>query len=190
MIDRRVIGLASDPDRLNALTLLTERSAGAAEVADRLEIDTAAAGRLLDRLHDAGLIELVGEALSRGAVEPRYRAAVRVLWDEEEWTELGVEEQQRLSSWVIDMIASDAREAIEEGTAIGRADTHLSRTVLHVDEQGWRDLVRIYRDALEAIFAVQASSAERLAEARKPGVPVFTALLCSELPETRGEAAG
>jgi DNA-binding Lrp family transcriptional regulator len=182
MIDRRVIGLASDPNRLNALTLLTERSAGAAEVAERLGIDAAAAGHLLDRMHDAGLIELVGEALSRGAVEPRYRAVVRVLWDEEEWAELGAEEQQRLSGWIIEMIASDAREAIDKGTANGRQDTHLSRTVLHVDEQGWRELVRIYHDALEAIFAVQACSAERLTEAGEAGVPVLSALLCCELP--------
>jgi DNA-binding Lrp family transcriptional regulator len=188
MIDRRVIGLASDPDRLNALTLLNERSAGAAEVAERLEIDAAAAGRLLDRMHDAGLIELVGEALSRGAVEPRYRALVRVLWDDEEWAALGAEEQQRLSNWILSMIMADAGEAIDRGTFTGRLDTHVSRTTLRVDEQGWQELTRIYSDALKAVFAVQAESAERLAEAGEAGVSVLSALLCCELPP-RGEAA-
>ena len=75
MIDRRLIRLASDPVRLGMLTLLNDRSAGASEVAGKLEIDPSAAGRHLDAMHDAGLIEVVGEVLNRGAVEPRYRAA-------------------------------------------------------------------------------------------------------------------
>ncbi len=95
MIDRRLIGIASDPERRDALTLLNERSAGAAEVAEKLGIETAAAGRLLDQMRDAGLIEVVGEALNRGAVEPRYRALVHMLLDGDDWAALDLEERKR-----------------------------------------------------------------------------------------------
>jgi len=182
MIDRRLIRLASDPVRLGILTFLNERSAGVSEVAVALELQLAAAGRHLEAMHDAGLIEVVGEVLNRGAVEPRYRALVRVLWDDEEWEALSREERQRLIAWIIEMIGSDARAAIEQGTYFSRSDAHASRTVSVVDEQGWSELTRIKQQALEGIFEVQAASAERLAEASEEGVPVLSALLCFELP--------
>lgn len=188
MVDRRLIRLASNPVRLAALTLLSERSAGAGEVAGELEIDLSAAGRHLDALHDAGLIEVVGEVLNRGAVEPRYRAVVRVLWDGEEWEALNREEQERLTDWIIETIESDTRAAVEKGTFSSRQDTHASRTISLVDEQGWSELTRIKQEALDGIFEVQATSAERLAETGEEGIPVMSAMLCFELPP--GEQAG
>jgi DNA-binding transcriptional ArsR family regulator len=185
MIDRRLIRLASDPVRLGVLTLLNERSAGATEVAAELDVDLSAAGRHLDAMHDAGLIEVVGEVLKGGVIEPRYRALVRVLWDNEEWELLGQEEQQRLTAWIIGMIEADAHAAIEQGTFVARKDAHASRTVSSVDERGWSELTRIKDDALEAIFAVQAASAERLAESGEEGIPAASVLLCFELPRER-----
>ncbi|HEX4464783.1 MAG TPA: ArsR family transcriptional regulator [Solirubrobacterales bacterium] len=188
MIDRRLIRLASDPVRLNALILLNERSAGAGEIAAELDVDPSVAGRHLDAMHDGGLIEVVGEVLNRGAVEPRYRAVVRALWEDEEWEALGREEQQRLTAWIMKMIESDARAAIEQGTFTSRKDSHISRTVSLVDEQGWRELTRIKQEALEQMLAAQAASTERLAETGEESIPVLSALLCCELP--RGKLAG
>src|SRR4051794_35667629 len=127
-IDRRLIRIASDPVRLQALTLLNERSAGASEVAAELEVSLSTAGRHLDAMHDAGLIEVVGEVLTKGAVEPRYRALIRTLWDEEEWALFNEEEQKRLTGWILDMVSADAREAIDKGTFSRRSDAHASRT--------------------------------------------------------------
>lgn len=188
MIDRRLIGIASDPDRLNALTLLNERSAGVGEVADELEMERTAAGRLLDQMHDGGLIEVVGETLNRGAVEPRYRAVVRVYWDDEDWAALDMEERKRMTAWIIEMINSDVREAVEGGTFVARQDSHASRTVRPVDEQGWDELRRIHADALDAVLAVEAASAERLAESGEAGFPTLSAMLCCELPRRDGAA--
>jgi DNA-binding transcriptional ArsR family regulator len=188
MIDRRLIGIASDPERLHALSLLNERSAGVGEVADALELEPAAAARLLDQMHDIGLIEVVGEALSRGALEPRYRALVRVLWDDEDWAALGLEERKRMTAWIVEMINADVREAIESGSFIGRPDSHASRSIPRVDEQGWEELRQIHADALDAVLAVEAASAERLAEKGEPGFPALSAMLCCELPPRGLEA--
>jgi DNA-binding transcriptional ArsR family regulator len=183
MIDQRLTHIASDPARLKALTFLHERSAGASEVAEELEISRAAAGGHLEAMRDAGLIEVVGEVLNRGAVEPRYRALVRALWDDEEWAVFSQEEQERLTGWIIEMINSDAQEAVEQGTFTGRQDSHASRTVPLVDEQGWEELRDIHNDALHAVLAVEETSAERLAEKKgETGFPVLSALLCCELP--------
>jgi DNA-binding transcriptional ArsR family regulator len=187
-IDRRLIRVASDPVRLQALTFLNERSAGASEVAAELEVSLSTAGRHLDAMHDDGLIEVVGEVLTRGAVEPRYRALVRTLWDDEEWALFNQEEQKRLTGWIVDMVTADAREAIEKGTYTRRQDAHASRTTPMVDEQGWKELCGILDDALHAIFAVEAGSAERLAESGESGFRALTAMLCCEMPPLEGGA--
>jgi len=186
MIDPRLIGIVSEPDRLDALTLLNERSAGVSEVAEKLDIELAAAGRLLDQMHESGLVEMVGEALNRGAVEQRYRAVVRVLWDDEDWAALGEEERKRMTDWISGMIVADVREAVEAGTFVAREDSHASRTVPLVDEQGWEELRDIHADALNAVLAVQAASAERLAEKGEPGFPALSAMFCCELPPRDG----
>jgi hypothetical protein len=182
MIDRRLIGIASDPERLTALTLLSERTAGAGEVAEKLGVELAAAGRLLDLMHDAGLIEVVGKALNRGAVDKRYRALVRVLWEDEDWAALDLEERKRMTDWIIEMINADLREAVESGTFVARRDSHASRSIPMVDEQGWDELREIHADALRAVLAVEAASAERLSERGELGTPVLSAMLCCELP--------
>jgi len=188
-IDRRLIRIASDPVRLQALTFLNERSAGASEVATELEVSLGTAGRHLDAMHDAGLIEVVGEVLTKGAVEPRYRALIRTLWDEEEWALFNEEEQKRLTGWIVDMVCADAREAVEKGTYNRRQDAHASRTTPVVDEQGWQELCRILDDALQAIFAVEAASAERLAESGESGFRALTAMLGCEMPPLESGAA-
>jgi DNA-binding transcriptional ArsR family regulator len=182
MMDRRLIRLASDPVRLQALTFLNERAAGVSEVAAELDIDVTEAGGHLDALHDEELVEVVGEVLNRGAVEPRYRALVRSLFDNEEWAMIGLDEQKRLTGWIIDMIEADAREALASGTFTARPDSHASRTIPTVDEQGWEEIRRIHEEALQAIFAVEAAAAERLAEKGEDGFPVMTAMLSCELP--------
>jgi DNA-binding transcriptional ArsR family regulator len=182
MIDRRLIRLASEPVRFRVLVLLNDRSAGAGEVAAELDIDPSAAGRHLDAMHEAGLIEVVGEVLNRGAVEPRYRAVVRALWDDAEWEALSREEQERLVAWIVALIDADVHAALEQGTYTSRSDAHASRTVSLVDEQGWGELTRIKQQALDGILEVQAASAERLAETSEEGFPVLSALLCFELP--------
>lgn len=188
-IDRRLIRIASDPVRLQALTLLNERSAGASEVAAELDVGLSTAGRHLDAMREAGLIEVVGEVLSKGVVEPRYRALVRALWSDEEWATFNEEEQRRLAGWIVDMVSADAHRAIEKGTFNRRSDAHASRTTPIVDEQGWQELSRIFNDTLNAIFAVEAASAERLAENGESGFRALTALLCCEMPPLEGGTA-
>lgn len=181
-IDQRLLRMAAEPVRLKALFALNERAAGASELADELEVSASEAARHLEQMHADGLIEAVGDVLGCDAIEPCYRAIVRLLWNGKEWAELGLAEQRRLSAWIMQQINSDVCEALETGTFDMRFDAHLSRSVSHVDEQGWRELSRIHEQALEAIFAVEAACAERLVEAEEEGVPVLSALICTELP--------
>jgi DNA-binding transcriptional ArsR family regulator len=185
-IDRRLVDLASDSVRRDALVVLNERTAEATELAGALGVDVATMRGHLEKMRDQGLVEVVADTDGPGAVgEPHYRALVRALWSNEEWASLSLEERKQLSAWIVRRIVGDAEAALEADTFNARNDSHASRTVSVVDERGWRELTRIQSEALEASFAVQAASAERLAESGEEGIAAMSAMLCFEIPPPR-----
>lgn len=181
-IDRRLVDLASDSVRRDALVVLNERTADPAELAGKLGVDVATMRADLEKMRAQGLVEVVEDLPNGGGAEPRYRALVRALWSNEEWVSLSLEERRQLSAWIVKMIVTDADLALEAGTFNARDDSHASRSVAVVDDRGWRELTRIQNEALEASFAVQAESAERLAESGEDGIAVMSAMLCFEVP--------
>jgi predicted ArsR family transcriptional regulator len=181
-IDQRLSRLARDTARLSALTLLNEQAASVAEVAGYLGVSRSTAQRHLEQMLDAGLIEVAEVAGQGEGSKPRFRALKRVLWDDEEWAALGKEERQRLFAWIVQMINSDVGEAIASGTYNSRTDAHASRMAPQLDEQGWQELTKLHREALEESFTIQAAAAERLAESQQEGFPVLSAMICCELP--------
>ena len=104
------------------------------------------------------------------------------VWSDAEWAELSHHERRRLSAWILHLIGSDAADALEAGNFDARTETHASRTLSVVDERGWHELARIQEEALEAVLAVKAASAERLAESGEVGMLALSAMLCFELP--------
>lgn len=180
-IDRRLVDLASDSVRRDALVVLNERTADAVELAGKLGVEVATMRGHLEKMRAQGLIEVVGDLPGGGVAEARYRALVRALWSNEEWASLSPEDRRQLSAWIVKMIATDAGLALESGSFNARDDSHASRSVSVVDEPGWRELTRICSEALEASFAVQAESAERLAESGEDGIAVMSAMLCFEV---------
>ncbi len=180
----------TDPVQFRLLVLLNERSAGVAEIAERLELSQPLAAEHLDRMLEKGMVEITGEVLNRGKVEPRYRAAVPVIWSDEEMADLSLAERRRLLIWIAQTVSGDVDEALASGTFVARDDAHASRTILQVDEQGWEELVRIHAEALDAVFSIQAASAERLAEAKLEGVSALSAVFCCELPSRAGATKG
>jgi DNA-binding transcriptional ArsR family regulator len=180
-IDQRLVDLASDSVRVEALSRLNERTADAAQLAGELEVDLAVMRGHLEKMRDQGLIEIVADS-SGQASGPRYRALVRAFWSNVEWAALSPEERRHLLAWLIATIAADAEESLRSGRFGARADSHASHTVSVVDERGWRELTRIQDEALEVSFAVQAESAERLAESGEDGIPVMSGMLCCEMP--------
>jgi DNA-binding transcriptional ArsR family regulator len=183
-IDQRLLRLASEPLRLRTLTILSERPAGVGEIAEALGMSPSEAGEHLRQMHAAGLVEPAGEVLGHRAIEPSYRAVLRVLWSDEEWAELSVAERRRVSAWIVHAINAEVCEALESGTFNSRTDAHTSHTVSMVDEEGWLELSRIHAEALEAILATKAASAERLADRGEEGVRVISGMICGELPPT------
>ncbi|HXR30560.1 MAG TPA: hypothetical protein VN752_05425 [Solirubrobacterales bacterium] len=110
-----------------------------------------------------------------------FQAELRRIWRSEEWEQLSPDERRNLATWIVELIESDVRQAMEAPSFGVRGEEHLSRTVSLVDERGWRELNRIQDDALWAILAVKSESADRLAESGEDAIPVLSAMLCVEM---------
>jgi DNA-binding transcriptional ArsR family regulator len=177
--------LLKSPIRVKALAVLIERVASPKDISVELGVSLTTVSHHVQELLKMNLIELVDEQPRRGAVAHFYRAVMRPIWSDEEWGELSQEERQRYAAWVMQLINCDVAEAMDAGTFQAHTETHTSRSLFHVDEQGWQELNRIQNEALEASFEVEAASAERLAEEGADGINVRTVMLCIEMPPGR-----
>jgi DNA-binding transcriptional ArsR family regulator len=181
-VDRRLMQLASNPAGMRVLELLAGRSARPEEIATALGLSLPEAREQVRELRGLGLIELAGQRAEDGAAEGIYRAIATPMWSTEEVKEMSLQERQHLGAWIAQMIGCDVVSALKAGTFNAHHETHLSRTRFVLDAQGWRELNRIQDEALNASFAVQAASAERLAESGEEGMHVMGAMLSVEMP--------
>jgi DNA-binding transcriptional ArsR family regulator len=173
------------PLRVQSLTLLTERVASPKELARQLGVGVTKLSYHIRELEKVGLIELVDEKKRRGAVEHFYRATIRPMLDNEESEKLSLEERQAFSACIVQRTIWDVARAFDAGTIDERVDRHLTRAPLLVDEEGWRELVEIHAEALQATLDAQAASAERIAQSKgeSEGIHVSASIFCFEVPE-------
>jgi hypothetical protein len=67
---------------------------------------------------------------------------------------------------------------------VERADHHLTRVPLRVDEQGWSELAEAYMELYERVYEIQTDAAGRLGQdPDDPGISVLSALAFFETPE-------
>lgn len=183
-IDKKFVHLVSSRTRIEVLVVLVERTASPKEISRELRQPIGKVSHHVRELLKMELIELVDEKQRRGAVEHYYRGLVRPIFSSEEWDELNPVERQQISMWVFGLVLSDAAASLNTGLFDARTDRHLSRIPLLVDEAGWREIVEIQANALEALFEVQAASAARFANKENDGeqTHALASMMCFEIP--------
>ncbi|HEX8689716.1 MAG TPA: winged helix-turn-helix domain-containing protein [Solirubrobacterales bacterium] len=182
-LDEQLALVISSEITIKVLVALVERSASPKQVATALGLKVPTVSHHVKKLERMGLIELVEEKEVRGAVQHIYRAVIRPIVSDEEWEKLGIEERQRFSIWIVQMILVDAARSFEARLFDARADNHLSRTPMVVDEQGAGEVAEIQNQALSDIIEVAATSADRMVSSGEPGIDFIAAMMCFELPE-------
>jgi DNA-binding transcriptional ArsR family regulator len=175
-LDRRLIKALSHPLRMQLLSLLDGKVASPVELATRLGEPIGNVSYHVRMLADLELIELVSTTPRRGAIEHHYRAIERPFLSEAQWARIPRGTRKGVSASVIEHIVGDLRAAVVADTLDVRADRHLSRLPLVVDEEGWRDLMSLLSDTLHRAFEIQAESAARLVESRAEGFSAEVAL--------------
>lgn len=107
-------------------------------------------------------VELVDTQQRRGAIEHFYRPLTRAWLDDEQWGRLPVSLRRRTVGRTVAEIFQEAAAAAEHG-GFDDPEIHASRTLMELDDRGWRELVELLGDTLEAALRINAESASRRA---------------------------
>lgn len=182
LVDPRLAKALSHPMRTRILAILNERVASPNEISEQIHERLPNVSYHVRALQDLGCIELVSTAQRRGAIEHYYRAVVRPFFTDRDWRKLPQSGRQAVSDVALQMIWEDVSDAISAGTFEARPDRHLSRTVLELDETGWKELTELLNHALDETEKIQARSAERIKGSDHTPMPARVVLMHFESP--------
>ena len=147
-----------------ALIIVAERDASAAEIAAEIDADPAAVEDFLAELAASGALETItdGDQL-------RYRDSGSpqglIVCSAQQEAATSPEQRMQFHRGVWGLVVSDVEGAMLEET-FRKPDVWLTRSAFAVDRQGRRELTELHDQFLMAILRVQFQSAERL---RKSG---------------------
>jgi predicted transcriptional regulator len=181
-LDEQLALVVSSDITIKVLVVLAERAASPKEIAQILGEKTPTISHHVKKLERLGLIELIEEREVRGAVQHIYRAIMRPIVSEKEWQQLGIEERQRYSIWIMQLILVDAARSFAANLFDARSNNHLSRTALLVDEKGLAEVAAIQARALHEVIEVEAASTARRIESGESPIHLIAAMMCFELP--------
>jgi DNA-binding transcriptional ArsR family regulator len=162
-ISPQLAAAMSHPTRVRAMCVLYERTASPREISQEIEEPLNNVTYHLNQLRALGCIELVATQPAAGGrvLERFYRAIQRAYFDEEAWDALTERERLGVTSAVIKMIAKDIADAMAAGTFFAEDGVHASRSVLAVDEEGWREIAAVLERNTAEIFEIEERVAER-----------------------------
>src|SRR4051812_42072881 len=171
----------SHPLQVRILAMLQERTASPVELADWLDARLGTVAYHVRTLHQLGLIELVDETRVRGAVAHHYRAKERPPVSDEAWAQASPVAKQAEVGASLQTIDAYARASAAAG-GFDRADARLSRTVVELDDEGWRELSAAAGELVERVAAIEAAAGERIAResSRQVGTPAGFVLMLFE----------
>jgi hypothetical protein len=163
-VDRTIGSVVAHPLRSRCLTRLAERTASPAELAIEFRKPLSDVSYHVATLLKAGAIELVGERPVRGSIQHFYRAISMPYVDTAENADLPLDERLGFARLITQLATADATNALDAKTFNRRPDAHVVRMPMVVDEDGWDELVELYAEMVERIFAVRAASDQRRAD--------------------------
>ena len=168
LTDVNLVRALAHPLRAQLLGILEERRASPRELADELGAPLGTVSYHVRTLAQLKLIKLVKKTPRRGAIEHHYEAVGAAQVSDRLWSETPA----IVKNAMVRSALGDVARSVNEAAALGgfnRADSHLMRTHLTLDEQGWRELA----DALMQLDAeaqrIQAESEKRLRQANHEG---------------------
>lgn len=185
-IEQQLGLLVSCLNTIKVLTVLAERVASPKEIGDAVELSTPTASHHVKKLLRLNLVELIEERIVGGTVQHFYRAITRPLVNSEEWEMLGLDDRQKYSLWIMQLILTDAAKSFAAQLFDVHPQNHLSRTPMVVDEEGLTEVAGIQDRALKETIDSQARIAERMARTGEAGMNIIAAMMCFPIPEPKG----
>jgi DNA-binding transcriptional ArsR family regulator len=140
-----------------------------------------------DRLRQLGWIAVVDKVRRRGAYEQIFRATKPALADNGPWA-TAPKVLKETENWAaFSRLCDLAKEAIAVGTFDIRYDRHVSWSVVHLDREGWNNVVAGL-EALEAFIREEEKQAQERIEAGADPLTMVVGLGAFESPSGRVKA--
>jgi len=175
--------VVAHPLRSQCLTILAERTASPAELADELDENLGNVSYHVRKLWRGGAVEIVEEKPVRGAMEHFYRSVTPPLFSDDEVKETSLDDRSAFARHIFSLMTANATTALAGGTFVRRSDLHVSRLPMRVDEEGWSEMRDLFAEMLERQFEIQEKSAKRLGGTEDAGIPVIAFNTFFEMPE-------
>jgi hypothetical protein len=188
-VEQIVAKAFAHPLRVQILIILNERVASPNLLAQELDQSLNLVAYHVRVLEKYDCIELVDTKQRRGATEHFYRATRRQFLSDSEWSRMPEVLRPAVSGAILQSVFSDIEEAVRSGSMNELDDSHISRTPLILDKQGWGEVADLLNETLDQLFVLQAASNERLVDSGENGILSKVELLHFKSPDSsEGEA--
>jgi DNA-binding transcriptional ArsR family regulator len=158
-----VKGLAHEL-RVEILSILTEQLASPNELATMLDEGLSQVSYHVKVLKDYGLITLIKTEPRRGAVEHYYRATASTLLPAQAWRGIDGGLRTAIGAGLASELFDGLADAVE-ANKLTEADTHIGRTLLVLDAEGWENVRASAERFTKEVEKEQRESAARMAKA-------------------------
>jgi hypothetical protein len=118
----------------------------------------------------------------RSAVELFYRAIGPAILDNENWAEVPDSIKPTYSWTTFSTLADRVKEAILTGTFEARLDSHLSWSVLRLDQEGWEKVTAAVDTVFSLIFKEWEAAEARIAKSGEEPITTTVGLAAFESP--------
>jgi DNA-binding transcriptional ArsR family regulator len=174
--DPRIIKALTHPLRIQILAALDERTASPSELADELGAPLGNVSYHVRQLAGLGLIKLVKRTPRRGAIEHHYKAVGRPQITDDAWAGTPATVKDAVVGAALGELGSAVTAAASAG-GFSRADAHLTRTEITVDERGWKDIDKELNATLARVQKIADDSGKRLAKAGDDAADAATVVM-------------
>ena len=159
--DPRYLKALAHPTRIRVLAILKERKASPNELSEMLGEGLGTVAYHVRTLKNLGLVKLVGTRPRRGAIEHFYEAVEHPRFSDEAWDAAGPIVKQRLLSAMLQQAGEYSASSAAAG-GFDRAEAHMTRSGLRLDERGWQQLAAATRKWLREAERIEETAAKRL----------------------------
>jgi len=181
-ITQQLAKALAHPLRVRILTSLHRGISSPNQLAQELDEPLGNVSYHVKTLLEYDCVELVKTEPRRGAVEHFYRATERAFFSDADWAKIPASARKGIEGVILESIGQDATAALTEGTIDARTDSHISRTPLNLDEDGWTAISKLLGETLDSAMKIGEEAANRLAKEKTEGIPTSLSLLHFEVP--------
>jgi DNA-binding transcriptional ArsR family regulator len=188
VVSQRLAKALAHPLRVQILVETNKRPMSATQFANQVGggVSASKAARHFSYLEQLGCLELVEVKTGgrrRGGRERIYRAIQRSLFDDSAWQALPSSLQGEVTTVAFSTYIERVAEAMAAGTIDARQDRHFTWTAMHLDQEGWEELIRRTDELFDFSLKLRIEAATRLARSGEAAIPATVAFACFESPK-------